>query len=101
MESLASCEGFYVQGSRPERNNNPGAIMIYVQGKQQMKKYNTKEDGFAELKTKIVNYAKKGVTVGEWIYRWSPPQYNNTEMHIACITSKSGVARNEFLSDLL
>jgi hypothetical protein len=59
-DAIAFAEGFYVQGSRPQRNNNPGNLTVDLPGGGQgigkdgiYIVYDTAADGWADLKVEI------------------------------------------------
>jgi hypothetical protein len=57
-EAIATAEGFYIEGSRPNRNNNPGDLTVDVTGKGIGKDgpfviYANAQDGFEALYKQI------------------------------------------------
>lgn len=57
-QAIATAEGFYVSGSRPQRDNNPGDMTVDIIGKGVGKDgpfivYATADDGWANLKAQI------------------------------------------------
>jgi hypothetical protein len=57
-EGIAFAEGFYVQGSRPQRNHNPGDMTLDLIGKSTGRDgpfvvYATDDDGWANLQAQI------------------------------------------------
>jgi len=57
-EAIATAEGFYVEGSRPQRNDNPGNLTLDLTGKGigwdgPFVRYATSADGFEALYKQI------------------------------------------------
>lgn len=57
-QAIATAEGFYVDGSRPQRDNNPGDMTVDIIGRGIGKDgpfivYATADDGWANLKAQI------------------------------------------------
>lgn len=93
-------EGFYAEGSRPQRNNNPGDIEW---GKFSSSHGATRPEdlpngaagrfayfpdittGFAAMKALFQAPSYKGLTVEAALMRWAPPVENQTNHYIIAV----------------
>jgi len=96
-----------------DRNNNPGNLRFAGQtgavlGDKGFARFPTPQDGFNALKRQIVLDAKRSLTAGQFIFKYAPPNENNTNgylkffcHHLLCtpdtplkiIVSKNGLTR--------
>jgi hypothetical protein len=88
-QAIAREEGFYVDGSRAQRNNNPGnieygsfAISTGATGSDgRFAIYPTPEAGFSSLVGLLLRHYL-GMTIAQAINHWAPPVENNTAQYI-------------------
>lgn len=107
MNSVAKMEGWNVQGSIAQRNNNPGNLRS---GLNQVGSENTASgtfatfatpaDGWAALQAQIDRQAGQGQTLRDFIYQYAPPSENNTSSYLNNLVSSLGVSADSSLSDL-
>jgi hypothetical protein len=101
-EAIAREEGFYVVGSRANRNHNPGNIEMgpfaekygAVDADPRFAIFPNDEAGFAALKALLLEHYK-GLTIAEAIAKWAPPGENDTASYVRNIcawTEKQPVA---------
>lgn len=85
--AIATAEGFYVEGSRPKRNNNPGDLTQDTTGKATNKDagegitfmvYKTEQDGWDALYKQVSlmfsgksSYYNSGMSILEVAQRWT------------------------------
>ncbi len=110
-EAIAWAEGFYVPGSRPARNHNPGNLTVDLTGGGQgvgmdgpFIVYGSDADGFADLQIQIrkifdgtSRFYNSGMTIFEVAKRWT------TTDQIAwaqIVAQKLGVTVNDTLASL-
>ena len=88
-EAIAREEGFYVHGSRANRNNNPGNIEYgafsrafgSTHGDPRFAVFNSPDDGFKCLST-LLSKHYSGLTIAAAIAKWAPPTENNTAQYV-------------------
>jgi hypothetical protein len=108
LEAMARQEGFYVKGSRPQRNNNPGDIeygkfarahgAIGTDGRFAI--FPDAETGFAAMRALLAS-AYKGLTVAEALNKYAPPVENETNVYLAHVCGWAGVTPEEPIDELL
>jgi len=92
MQAIARMEGFYVTGSRANRNNNPGnlnfapwqsafgavleTIPAGIQETARFGAYPTADAGFAAMRT-LLQHDYLGLTVSAALNKWAPPSDGN------------------------
>ena len=88
---IAQEEGFYVSGSIPQRQNNPGDLEhsphSFHTGSDPVGEIDTTENGWADLERQLQLYAQRGLTLREAIYEFAPPIENNSEQYLEFICS--------------
>jgi len=109
LEAIARMEGFYVPGSRPNRNRNPGDIEF---GKFAIAHGATGSDGrfavfpdpdtgFAAMKLLFQAPGYKGLTVAAALNRWAPPVENQTNHYIAAVCEWANCKPTDVIDALL
>ena len=112
--AIAKMEGFYKEGSRAQRNHNPGNIWDGL-GKGKKRRiwpdlpidnegyviYPEDRYGWAALYKQILLDARRGLTLEQFINKFSPPNENDTENYIKFMEKRLGVGRNDRLMDIL
>lgn len=105
MEAIARQEGFYVEGTRPNRNNNPGDIEA---GKFSAAHGATGSDGrfaifpdadsgFAAMRA-LLTIAYLGLTVEQALNKWAPPVENQTNIYIDHVCEWTGMQPTDVLT---
>lgn len=108
VEAIAKMEGFYVKGTRPQRNHNPGDIeygkfaiahgAIGTDGRFAI--FPDDPTGFAALTALLSGPAYQGLTVEQAINRYAPPVENNTSRYVHLICEWANVQPNTLLSSV-
>lgn len=110
VQSIAVEEGYYVHGSRAQRNKNPaniefgqfaechGAVLETVRkGKTaRFAHFPTKEAGWDAMRSLADSYS--GLTVAQVVRRWAPPSENNVNAYLAAIMKMTGLKSNDVLT---
>jgi hypothetical protein len=99
-EAIAHEEGYYVPGSLPNRNNNPGDLrhsphsFHSVDAPDAIGKIDSSVDGWADLERQLRIYADRGLTLGQAIYEWAPPTENDSASYLAYVIRYLGPPAN-------
>jgi len=94
---IALEEGFYVPGSLPQRNNNPGDLRHSNHSQHDpahpdaIGQIDTIEHGWADLERQLELFAKRGLTLRAAIYEFAPPTENNSERYLEFVCQGLGV----------
>jgi hypothetical protein len=106
-EAIAHEEGFYVPGSLPNRDNNPGDLrhsphsFHTANAPNAIGQIDTVVDGWADLERQLARYAAEGLTVKQMVFDYAPPSENNSAEYLAYVCSYVGCAPNDFVADVL
>ena len=93
---VAAQEGFGKAGATPTRDNNPGDLRHSPHSSHAGEDPNaigeidTVADGWADLERQLKLYAERGLTVGEAIAAFAPPNENNTFGYLAFVVAGLG-----------
>lgn len=115
IEAVARMEGFYVQGSRPQRNRNPGDLefrpwMTQFEGVLETPLaghlarfacFPTSERGFAALKHLFGFPIYKGKCVGAALATFAPPVENSTSSYVQNVCKWVPCEPTDIIDDLL
>jgi hypothetical protein len=110
LEAVAREEGYYVKGSRPQRNNNPGDIEFgtFAEAHGATKGtdgrfaiFDSPEAGFAAMKALFQSSHYIDLTVSEALNRWAPPVENKTNLYIVNVCKWTGLLPSTRLSEAL
>lgn len=89
-------EGFNVQGSVPNRDDNPGDLRHSPHSEHApddpngIGKIDSVSDGWADLERQLQLYAHRGLTVRDAIAEFAPPTENDTSNYLAFICTGLG-----------
>lgn len=110
-EAIATAEGYYVNGSRPQRNNNPGDLMVDTTGTGIGKdsagfvKYATATDGWDALRKQVnliftdaSQYYNSGMTVRQIAEKYTTTDQLAWAQNVARVL---GISIDEPVSTLL
>jgi hypothetical protein len=94
--AIATAEGFFITGSLPQRNNNPGDLRnapwlqhpVIVDGFWQA---GSRESGIAGLYHQIALGIARGQSLRQLISIWAPPSENNTDNYIKETARRVGI----------
>jgi hypothetical protein len=103
---IATMEGFYVPGSLPQRNQNPGDLRHSPHSEHpgnpdSVGVIDSVADGWADLQRQLELYASRGMTVQQAIYEFAPPTENDTENYLAFVCKGLGCTPGTLMSDVL
>ena len=109
LQAIARQEGFYVEGTRPTRNHNPGDVE-YGQfakahgatgGDPRFAIFPDDVTGFAAMRSLFQAPAYKGHTVSEALNTWAPPIENATNIYIEHVCEWVGCQPTDIIDDLV
>ena len=109
LEAVAREEGFYIAGTRPQRNNNPGDIEFgkFTQahgataGDPRFAIFPDHDSGFAAMRSLFQSGGYKGLTVSQALNRWAPPVENQTNVYITNVCTWTGLTADTVIDDLV
>lgn len=116
LEAIAHIEGFYVTGSRPNRNNNPGDIewgpfarshgataieTVPAGEKARFAYFPAPEIGFAALHALLSSSAYAGLTIEETINKYAPPSENNSANYLNYVCDNVGCKPTDCVDEVL
>src|SRR5208282_3598486 len=92
-EAIAHEEGFFIPGSLPNRDNNPGDLrhsphsFHSVDAPDAIGQIDTSTDGWADLERQLALYVKDDstITLAQAIYKWAPPTENNSSAYLTYV----------------
>lgn len=105
MKAIAAREGFNVEGSRAQRNANPGnisygafakahgATRVEADGhsyKGRFAVFPNEETGFACLRALLLSPTYKNLTIADAIQRYAPGVENDTESYLSYVCAQCG-----------
>ena len=111
LEAMARMEGFYVQGSRANRNNNPGNIEfgrfaaahggILERGvNPRFAEFTTADAGFSAMRALLFS-AYLGLSMAAALNKWAPPVENQTNVYIENVCHWTGLSPDDIVTALL
>ena len=99
--AIASAEGFFVAGSLPQRDNNPGDLRAAPWLKNSILQSgfwqaNTKQEGIAGLYHQLALDIARGYSLRQLIYAWAPPtDGNKTQNYLQETARRTGITDTE------
>lgn len=104
-EAIAHEEGFYVDGSLPERSNNPGDLE-HAPGEAHttsspIGSFRDPADGWAALEAQLAKFAERGLTIAQMIDIYAPASENDTAAYLAYVCQYVGCNPQTLVSDVL
>jgi hypothetical protein len=108
LEAIAREEGFYVTGTRAQRNHNPGNIEFgkfstangALHGDPRFAVFPTDDQGFACMRA-LFQSAYQGLTVAEAIAKWAPPTENDTQSYVNNVCTWTGLTPDTIIDQNL
>lgn len=105
-EAIARQEGFYVEGSLPQRNMNPGDLRhapgeTHPGNPNAVGAFPNLAAGWAALERQLGLYAARGLTVQQAIYEFAPPTENDSAQYLAYICQQLGCTPATSVTDAL
>lgn len=116
LVAIATIEGFYVPGSRPNRNNNPGDIewgafaRMHGATSLEIPKGNeparfaffpTPSVGFAALHALLTTTSYYTLTIEEAINRYAPPSENQTGSYVEFVCRHVGCLPTQAVQEVM
>ena len=109
LQAIAREEGFYIKGTRPQRNNNPGDIEFgkFTQahgataGDPRFAIFPTPEAGFAAMLSLFQCSAYAGLTISAALNKWAPPVENATNAYIGNVCTWTGLTAETIIDEVL
>lgn len=116
LVAIATIEGFYVPGSRPNRNNNPGDIewgpFALMNGATALETpkgseparfafFPNAEVGFAALHALLSGPSYSHLTIEEAINRYAPPSENQTQNYVEFVCHHVGCLPTQTVKEVL
>lgn len=105
-EAIAHQEGYFIPGSLPNRNLNPGDLRhapgeTHPGNPDAVGAFPTIEAGWAALERQLGLYAERGMTVEQMVAEYAPPTENNTQAYLDYVCQYVGCAPSDPVSDAL
>jgi hypothetical protein len=94
---MAMEEGFYVQGSVPNRDHNPldlrhsGHSSHAGEGPNDIGIIDNDADGWADADEQLQKYAARNMTLRQMVYTLAPPSENNSEQYLKFVCDGMGL----------
>lgn len=104
---IAKEEGYFLPGSLPNRQNNPGDLRHSPHSFHTPSDPNaigdidTPEDGWADLQRQLGLFAARGLTLRQAIYEFAPPSENDSEGYLAFVCTGLGCTADTSVTDAL
>lgn len=104
LEAIARQEGFYVPGSRPARNHNPGDLEYGPFAKAhgatasdgRFAVFPDDATGFAALRALLLQHYQ-GLTIAQALNKYAPPVENATNLYIVRVCQWTGLEPTDVL----
>jgi hypothetical protein len=94
---IATEEGFFRQGTQPERKHNPGDLRHSPhsshegEGADDIGIIDTEDHGWEDLERQLQLYAARGLTLEETIAEFAPPSENDTTHYLQMVCEGLGL----------
>ncbi len=104
-KAFATQEGFFLKGSLPQRNHNPGDLE-HAPGESHdgtgiVGKFTDDADGWAALERQLQIDAQRGWTLDQLVHVYAPPPENNPGAYINSICQQLGCLISISVADAL
>lgn len=103
---IAQEEGFYVPGSVPNRDHNPGDLRhsphsFHTGDPNAIGQIDDDADGWADLERQLALFADRGLTLEQAIYQFAPPTENDSARYLAYVCNGLGCPSSTLVSEAL
>ena len=104
---ISQMEGFGKKGTIPTLRHNPGDLRHSPHSTHDPKKpddigtIDIDEHGWQDLERQLQIYSRQGLTLRQTIYKFAPPNENNTVHYLAFIASSLGISPDTPMKDVL
>lgn len=102
--AIAQQEGFFVKGTKPQRDHNPGDLKHgpRITGWDGEIGIEPSDDaGWSDLERQIQLDAERGLTLAQFIGKFAPPCENDTNVYLRNVSRELNAAPDTPLKDLL
>jgi hypothetical protein len=108
LEAMARMEGFFVAGSRPQRNRNPGDIEYgsfarahgAIGGDPRFAIFPDIATGY-QCQAALLAEHYRGMTIKDALNKYAPPVENQTDVYLKDILQWTGLQATDIISDYL
>ncbi len=108
LEAIAKQEGFYVPGSRPDRNHNPGDIEAgkfalahgAIGSDGHFAIFPDDQTGFEAMQALLAS-AYRGLTIEQALDKWAPSTENWTNVYVAHVCEWTGLHPTDLIDSHL
>lgn len=105
-EAIAHEEGFFIPGSLPNRDHNPGDLRhsphsFHPVDPNAIGVIDNDQDGWADLERQLGLYAARGLTVEQCINEYAPPSENDSAGYLAYVCRYVGCQPTDLVSQVL
>lgn len=95
--AIATSEGYFVLGSLPRRNNNPGDLRAapWLENPRIINhfvQFQSPAQGISGLYHQIALDVARGVSLRQLIFKWAPPSENNTDNYLKETARRVGIS---------
>lgn len=95
-QQIARLEGYTKTGTLADRQRNPGNLRFVGQkgatrGDRGFARFPTHQAGWTALRSQILLDAGRGISLDRFIYKYAPPQENNTASYLRSVSRTLGV----------
>jgi hypothetical protein len=109
LEAVGREEGFLVEGTRPQRNNNPGDIEYgkfaiahgAIKGDPRFAVFPDIETGYKAMQALFSAPSYNNLTVREALNKWAPPVENATDIYVDHICKWVGCEPDDLVAPLV
>jgi len=103
---IAQEEGFDKPGSVPARNHNPGDLRHSPHSEHPgdpngIGVIDNDADGWADLEHQLQLYADRGLTIRDMVYKYAPPEENNSQQYLNFVCNGLGCAPDTPVAEAL
>lgn len=104
--AIAHQEGYFIPGSLPNRNNNPGDLR-HAPGENHpgnpdaVGAFPTARLGWEALQRQLGLYAERGLTVADMVYEYAPESENDSAAYLNYVCQYVGCQPTDLVSQVL
>lgn len=105
--AIATEEGFFIPGSVPNRDHNPGDLrhsphsFHTASAPDAIGQIDNDVDGWSDLNIQLEEYAARGDTIEQMIYHYAPVSENNSAGYLAYVCNACACNPTDLVSTIL
>lgn len=105
--AIAHEEGFYIPGSVPNRDHNPGDLRHSPHSFHTADKpdaigvIDNDSDGWNDLNRQLQIYAERGMTIQAMVYEYAPESENDSAAYLAYVCAYCNCSPQDLVSTVL